>query len=51
MTPTRSRHPAEVTADRLGNAVTQWAEKFTGEEHDMIGRIIAALDEIAEGRR
>lgn len=45
------RHPAEVTSDRLLTAVEQWHDKFDGEERDMIGRIRAALDEIAEGRR
>jgi hypothetical protein len=44
-------HPAEVTATRLGHAATKWADKFTAEERDMVGQIIAALDEIAEGKR
>lgn len=45
------RHPAEVTSDRLGDAVTRWHEKFTGRERDMIGEIRQALEEIAEGTR
>ena len=45
------RHPAEVTSDRLLSAVERFGGKFTGEERDMIGRIRAALDEIAEGHR
>lgn len=45
------RHPAEVTADRLGDASERWNKKFDGEELDMIGRIIHALEEIAEGIR
>jgi hypothetical protein len=45
------RHPAEVTSDRLLTAVERWHDKFDGEELDMIGRVRAALEEIAEGRR
>jgi hypothetical protein len=44
-------HPAEVTSDRLLTAVEKWGEKFTGDERDMIGRIRAALGEIADGER
>lgn len=46
-----TRHPAEVTADRLGDAVTRWADKFDGAERDEIGHIIHALRQIAEGER
>lgn len=42
------RHPAEVTSDRLGDAVERWHDKFTGEERDMIGLIRVRLEEIAE---
>ena len=45
------RHPAEVTSDRLLDAVERWHDKFTGEERDMIGQIRQALFEIAEGER
>ena len=45
------RHPAEVTSDRLLDAVERWHDKFTGEERDMIGMIRHALSEIAEGER
>jgi hypothetical protein len=45
------RHPAVVTADRLGDAVTRWADKFDNGEKDMIGMIIHALEQIAEGDR
>lgn len=45
------RHPAEVTADRLGDAVGRWADKFTPGERDEIGYIIWALEEIADGAR
>jgi hypothetical protein len=42
------RHPAEVTSDRLGDAVGRWHEHFTGEERDMISKIRVRLEEIAE---
>lgn len=42
------RHPAEVTSDRLGDAVERWTEQFTPEERDMVGRIRIRLEEIAE---
>jgi hypothetical protein len=45
------RHPAEVTSDRLLDAVERWHDKFTGYERDMIGQIRQALFEIAEGER
>jgi hypothetical protein len=45
------RHPAAVTADRLGDAVTRWVDKFDNGEKDMIGMIIHALEQIAEGDR
>ena len=43
------RHPAEVTADRLGDAVTRWPDSFTPGERDMVGQIIDRLRDIAEG--
>lgn len=46
-----NRHPAEVTADRLRHDVDRWADKFDGRERDMIGELIHALEEIAEGKR
>jgi hypothetical protein len=46
-----NRHPAEVTADRLGDHVTKWSEKFTADERDEIGHIIHALNQIAGGER
>ena len=42
------RHPAEVTSDRLGDAVTKWADQFTPEELDMVGQIRHRLETIAE---
>lgn len=45
------RHPAEVTSDRLLTAIEKWGDKFDGAEHDMIGQIRHALEEIAEGKR
>lgn len=41
------RHAAEVTSDRLGDAVTRWADQFTAEELDMIGMIRNRLSVIA----
>lgn len=46
--PTR-RHPAEVTSDRLGDAITEYADQFTPEELDMVGQIRHRLASIAEG--
>lgn len=43
------RHPAEVTSDRLGDAVEKWYDHFTGPERDMIARIRDVLERIAEG--
>jgi len=43
------RHPAQVTADRLGMAVDKWGDRFESRELDMIGVIIHRLDQIAEG--
>lgn len=48
---TRRRHPAQVTADRLGDAVANFAWQFTPAERDQIGEIIHALEEIAQGNR
>jgi len=42
------RHPAEVTSDRLGDAVGKWHGKFSGEERDMVAQIRQRLEEIAE---
>ena len=43
------RHPAEVTADRLRDALDKWPEHFDSGDFDAIGRIIFALEQIAEG--
>lgn len=43
------RHPAQVTSDRLGDAVGRWWEKFSGEDRDAIGRIRDVLEQIADG--
>lgn len=45
---TSRRHPAEVTSDRLGEAVTRWHDQFTPQERDAIAVIRARLEEIAE---
>lgn len=43
------RHPAEVTATRLADAVDKWPDHFGGRERDMVGEIIHVLDQIADG--
>lgn len=45
------RHPAEVTADRLGDAVARWNDRFDPDERDMVGLIIHRLQTIAEEDR
>lgn len=45
------RHPAEVTSDRLLDAVERYHDKFSGDERDMIGMIRNALQQIADGER
>jgi hypothetical protein len=45
------RHPAEVTADRLGDAYEKWYDKFDGAELDMIGQLKYAFEQIASGER
>lgn len=45
------RHPAEVTADRLVKAVDDFAWQLTPAERDMIGEVVHAFREIAEGTR
>ena len=42
------RHPAEVTADRLGDALEKWPDKFDGGDRDMVSQIIHILTTIAE---
>jgi hypothetical protein len=45
------RHPAQVTADRLGNDYATYFEQLTPDERNAIGLVRQALDEIAEGQR
>lgn len=45
------RHPAEVTSDRLGDAVERWHEWFTPQERDMVAAIRSRLEDIAEEAR
>lgn len=42
------RHPAEVTSDRLLDAVERWHDRFTGPQRDAIAAIRSVLEEIAE---
>lgn len=48
---TTRRHPAEVTADRLLDALEQWPDRWDGEDRDAIGRIRHVLHQIADGAR
>ena len=42
------RHPAEVTSDRLGDAVERWHDQFGPDERDMVAKIRFRLEQIAE---
>ena len=42
------RHPAEVTADRLAEALEKWPDAFDGRDRDMIGEIRQQLQNIAD---
>lgn len=41
------RHPAEVTADRLRDALDKWPDQFDGAARDAIGLLIFTLEQIA----
>lgn len=43
------RHPAEVTSDRLADALERWPERFDGHLRDAIGELRFALEQIAAG--
>lgn len=42
------RHPAEVTADRLADALDRWPERFDGRQRDAIGELRTVLEQIAD---
>jgi hypothetical protein len=42
------RHPAEVTADRLGEHYEKWYDRLSVGERDAIGKVRYALQRIAE---
>ncbi|WP_237101376.1 hypothetical protein [Nonomuraea sp. MG754425] len=42
------RHPAEVTADRLANALERWPDAFDGVARDKVASIRTILLDIAE---
>lgn len=42
------RHPAEVTPDRLAEALEKWPHAFDGGDRDMASQLIHILDTIAE---
>jgi hypothetical protein len=41
------RHPAEVTSDRLADALDKWPERFDGHARDEIAHIRRILEDIA----
>lgn len=43
------RHPADVTADRLGEATQKW--EFTAEERDAVAVVVDALRRISNSHR
>ena len=43
------RHPAEVTADRLADAMDRWHDRFDGSMRDDDSRIRTVHQDIAEG--
>jgi hypothetical protein len=45
------RHPAEVTSDRLGDALDRWPEHFDGAQRDAVHDLRNVLERIAEGGR
>lgn len=47
-TPRYRRHPAEVTSDKLAEAVERWHEHFTPQERDMVAAIRQRLEAIAD---
>lgn len=49
--PSTRRHPAELTADRLGADYERYYDKLSDRERDAISVVRNALFEIAEGKR
>lgn len=45
------RHPAEVTSDRLAEALDRWPDAFDGADRDAIGHLRFLLEEIADSAR
>lgn len=45
------RHPAEVTADRLDDHRSRYADRLTPREAEALGVVWRALTAIAEGHR
>ncbi|MEV1170830.1 hypothetical protein [Nonomuraea sp. NPDC049784] len=46
--PRPRRHPAEVTSDRLGDALDKWPNDFDGQARDAVAFIRQILENIAE---
>jgi hypothetical protein len=47
----KRRHPCEVTADRLGDHLEHWPEKWDGAERDALALVRFVLQQIADGER
>jgi hypothetical protein len=45
------RHPAEVTSDRLADALDKWPDAFSPRDRDAVAHVRQVLEEIAEGVR
>lgn len=45
------RHPAEVTSDRLADALDRWPDRFDGGQRDAVAELIGVLEQIAEDAR
>lgn len=48
---TRRRHPAQVTADRLGDHYQVYCDLMTGAERDALSHVKFVLEQIADGKR
>lgn len=48
---TGRRHPCEVTADRLTDHLTEYADYLTLRDRIAAERVLAALQQIARGER
>ena len=42
------RHPAEVTSDRLADALDKWPDSFEPQDRDAVARLRFVLENIAD---